>query len=294
MENWINWIAFGLFVLGSILYLVKVQARRTAQFRENLPKKDKETVRSFVQSITNPKTGLIALKEKHLAAFIVDPEEQKKVEVFPFSLTPFMQKLNVIEVGQEMMKVYTNKEDSESLRDICRAITIASALYGFEIPLLLLAFDKRTIALYQSFLFTQQLREIPKMIEHSEEKEKELQAFIEQHGNCRQYIQLFPVAAKALLYASSNGHYAGFPCYSSAFNRMNDTYFDKKFSHEEIRSVTTAFAAVTFMQIPLSYISLDNLTYALLRESNPIKQPVSTDNVVSLDAFRKKETADEE
>lgn len=279
------WIP-ALTLVTLLLFMGRVAVIKCKMLRKTENVSQTDVVKDFVKSITNTRTGLIALKESTFHSLRCSIE--LKDEIFPFSLTPYMQKLNVIEITDIVMRVYKERPiDHDELRDVCRAVTIASAMFGFEIPLLLLALDNRTLQFYHSFKYTQQLRAVPNAFQYEETRQQQIEDY-QRNNSVQPYYELFPIVSKAILYACVNGNYVGFTCYSSIFNRMNDSVFSRKLSHDEIRSVTTAFAALTFMQIPLSYVSLDNLALSLIQQANPAKPMKTSGDVVMFDQFKKK------
>ena len=213
--------------------------------------------------ITVNEQGMVRI---NVAALRATPLTGQEVQgsVFPHELDGFLAELSPREVHTILLESATGTY-SEVKRDIARVVTIAAGWYDFKIPLRLVCLDARTHALFNALMRDMEM--------------KSIRVCDETHPNCDEapylvlrkdapepeehYVLNMNLIGHLLLHYSMKNSYPSFRNFVATFQRnlMDRT---RKYTHHDITSMLTGYAAITGMPLPKSYISYSTLAEQLL------------------------------
>lgn len=235
---------------------------------------DSEIVAAFLKKISNSNTGLVRVDMEPFNRFPFTDEEKNELPGLPLSTLIFLKPIQSADVAAVLLKVLKTKHDYNTLEkekimlmdDQRRGITIASYLFQFDIPRSIFLLDQRTILIYKRYLFDYQVRSIPLLSDSLSVEESHI---LTEYGRdkFRTYIQLFSIISVSLLRASIKGRYVSWRCYLKYLEeaaKQNQINLEG-YTEVELKIATTAFAAVSFISIPIAYVEFSDVSKILIK-----------------------------
>lgn len=176
---------------------------------------------------------------------------------FPLRLNKYIQKPTSKVISKLLFEVCSNNK-TEDLLDICRCVTISSVLFNIPIPIQLVCLDSRTKNLYQTALEDLELKYVLILDQHYEKiNEVIAKETIDFQTIRNTYISSLYLVGRMLIECSSDDSYPAIDSFAILVNKLVDKRFH--LSIEQVKSLATAYAAITLIKIPKSYTNFDKL-----------------------------------
>lgn len=176
---------------------------------------------------------------------------------FPLKLNKYIQKPTSKVISKLLFEVCSNNK-TEDLLDICRCVTISSVLFNIPIPIQLVCLDSRTKNLYQTVLEDLELKYVLILDQHYEKiNEVIAKETIDFQTIRNTYISSLYLVGRMLIECSSDDSYPAIDSFVILVNKLVDKRFH--LSIEQVKSLATAYAAITLIKIPKSYTNFDKL-----------------------------------
>lgn len=151
-----------------------------------------------------------------------------------------------------------NKEND--FYDINRCISISSILFRKEIPLIFVKLDKRTKNLYELIFEELSLRHVLIMKFYIDKIE---QLINENKDKYDKYIDLYAseleIIGEEILSLSEEYSFSSLEFFTENINKKHN----KQYTCDQVKSLCTAFSAITNIKIPKVYINIDIIALSL-------------------------------
>lgn len=186
-------------------------------------------------------------------------EVNSNLDEFPYHLKQYIKKPTPLHLS-EMLLYICSQEKSEEIFDIFRCITISSILFKKEIPLIFVKLDTRTQKLLDLITEDLKLKNVLIMSFYLEKirdiisDKEEYHSFVDNFKDDLVYI------GEHILFYNNENSYPSLDCFTSEINLK----IGKDLTKQQIKSLCTAFSAVTAMKIPKSYVKIDSLSLSLI------------------------------
>jgi hypothetical protein len=204
-------------------------------------------------------SGFIQILESQIRSIKIQQTRRKEdtLTEIPQAVRYYMKKLSAMEISLLFGDI-AQIPHPRGFDDVRRAVTIASALYGFPIPPILICFDSRTAQIYK-FIKAEQELVIAK-------KEFMLEADIsESILGFENYRKAYPTVSKTLAHFALEGRYPSFHVFWTTFKKNYKNSSLKINSPEVLRSIVTAYAASVALPVPREYIAMDRLAFSIVK-----------------------------
>ncbi len=157
-----------------------------------------------------------------------------------------------------LREIITLTNPSETALDKIRVVTIVAAIYDRLIPEKLVRIDSRTKELYKSLLYELELVDVV-----MKAKDSLPMTTSTPPANLSTLYGMTDVVGGHLISCASRGKYGSFEFFASTC-RSKMTRAQITISHADIKSMATAYAAMSQIKIPRSYVVYDKLAVALM------------------------------
>lgn len=247
-------IAFILYVISSLQF-TKRQVRRLVRA---LP----------LPATPNPEDQFISVTAEEMRSYRDRSGNYDVPREFPPALEKYTTKPSPADFAQWILEL--GHMDEARLLDAKRAITASAAFHDVRIPKVLRMVDNRTKALWVRLDFDMALRAVSEQQVHQEVTnllgKRECPDL-----DARTYAYLMPSVGALILAAAQADE---FPCLS-VFSRNLTGYRDvlkgvTLLNTNVIQSLATAYAVMSGIKIPASYVRCDHLTLQLLASTEPV------------------------
>lgn len=176
---------------------------------------------------------------------------------FPRHLQTFIRNATPNKLANWVHEFLELREETDATVDAKRAITIASALYGFPIPGILLEVDERTAVLLSLFERSMRSMYVPRLKLSGERPATDI--FTDQQLLIAKYYKPFLIVNKIMMSIAAEKSYPGFAFFVDYFRDNAKLVTPREFTDNEIRSMVTAYASLTKTCVPYEYINVDDL-----------------------------------
>lgn len=248
MHTYYSYIFFTLYFLFSIIGIYVY-----LHFNSFFSHKDKE-LKNNVKNVLLITDKILLSMSKNDNNEIVDLKE------FPKELYKYIRKPTPLFLSESILYISTS-EETESNLDINRCISISSLLFKKEIPLIFVKLDKRTRLLYNILVEELSLRHVLVMRFYIDKIESIIK---DNHEEClenvRKYFPILKIVGEEILNLNDEHSFSSLEYFTENINIKHK----KKYSENEIKSLCTAFSAITNIKIPKIYISVDIIALSLI------------------------------
>jgi hypothetical protein len=165
--------------------------------------------------------------------------------------------------------------------ELKRAMTVAAALYNFQLPWRLVLLDEITAAYLQCALYDLETVYVdPSSLENVVDYHVAESVTLTNLGVSR-YTSKLSLVGGVLLILANNPHYPAMKSFVKVFNQNLKKDLRNTFTEDEVRSMVTAYSVLTSTRIPRSYILLDAVTKAIIANPTPASRPVPKEVIPS-------------
>jgi hypothetical protein len=216
----------------------------------------------LARRITTP-LGFVKLKPRDIELFDYHSEITAAAQSLPKNLQLIIRRLGPKDLSRlSLAELYGS---TESTADVRRAVSVAAALYGFAIPHRCVLLDERTAAFLVAARRDLALTYVsPVRPAGLEDKTVIANSTTLTDLNIARYTSQLQIVASTLIHFAQQGAYPLFEAYVQTLNLNMKQSVRGTYSHDEIRSMASAYSILTFSRIPRSYAIVDARTYAIV------------------------------
>jgi hypothetical protein len=237
-------------------------------------------IKSRNVKITIDHLGMVTLDEEVIQSIRLPKKEKISIVGFPENYRKLIRKPTAYLLAKFLIEVSEDDIDStsEKSKELCRIATVLAVIYKVKIPYRLLRIDERTKENYIILTNELELLQVPKI--KSLEELKQLSPIhgdlFEEHPFSEKeftvYQDQLTQVGSLLIGYTLNSNFPSLDVFVAEVRKNKNKF--TALSSEIIMSLATAYAAITGILIPRSYVSYDSLSIALMNSnvnSNRVK-----------------------